>query len=135
MSTYRLKVVTPSRELLNEDVERIVVRTTSGDVGILKGHINYISPLAIGALKIVTADQKTRIAAIAGGMIKVDKSGTTILTNTCEWADEIDVERAKRAEQRARAYLEAPTEYHTEQIANLKLKRALNRINIVDKYL
>jgi len=115
---------------LNGEVERVIVRTTSGDVGILKGHINYIAPLAIGAMKIVMADKKERIAAIAGGMIKVDKTGTTILTNTCEWAEEIDVERARDAEKRAREYIDKPTQLHTEEIAKLKLKRALNRIDI-----
>lgn len=135
MATFNLKVVTPSRELLNEEVERVIVRTTSGDVGILKGHTNYIAPLAIGALKVVTADQKSQVAAIAGGMVKVDETGTTILTTTCEWADEIDVERAKRAGERAKKYLENPTETHTVEVANLKLKRALNRINIVNSIL
>ncbi len=130
MSTFNLTVVTPSREILNGEVERVIVRTTSGDVGILKGHINYIAPLAIGAMKIVMADNKEKIAAIAGGMIKVDKTGTTILTNTCEWAEEIDVERARDAEKRAREYIDKPTQLHTEEIAKLKLKRALNRIDI-----
>lgn len=133
MATFNLKVVTPVRELLNDEVERVIVRTTSGDIGILKGHIDYISPLAIGAMKVVQADGKERIAAIGGGMIKVDRLGTIILTHTCEWSDEIDVERAKIAEQRAREYLENPTELHTEQIATMKLQRALNRINIGTK--
>jgi F-type H+-transporting ATPase subunit epsilon len=130
MSTFHLKVVTPERELLNEEVSRIIVRTTSGDVGILKGHANYIAPLAIGKMRVLMPDGNERVAAIAGGMIKVDKSGTTILTNTCEWKEEIDIERAKLAEQRARQYLEHPTETHTIEIAELKLKRALNRIQI-----
>lgn len=133
MATFNLKVVTPTRELLNEEIQRVIVRTTSGDIGILKGHIDYISPLAIGAMKVVQADGKERIAAIGGGMIKVDRLGTTIVTHTCEWADEIDIERAKRAEQRARDYLENPTELHTVEVAELKMQRALNRINVGTK--
>lgn len=130
MSVFKLTLVTPDRKLLDEEVERVIVRTTSGDVGILKGHTNYIAPLSIGAMKIMMPDKKERIAAVSGGMIKVDDTGTTILTHTCEWADEIDIERAKKAEQRAREYLQNPTELHTEEIATLKLKRALNRIDI-----
>ncbi|WMJ21820.1 ATP synthase F1 subunit epsilon [Paludicola sp. MB14-C6] len=132
MSTFSLKVVTPERELLNEEVSRVIVRTTSGDIGILKGHANYIAPLEIGRMRIQMPNGEERIAAIAGGMIKVDEHGTTILTNMCEWKEEINLERAKKAEQKARYYLDHPTQTHTIEIATLKLKRALNRINIFE---
>lgn len=130
MSTFNFVLVTPKRKVLDEEVQKVIVRTTSGDIGVLKGHANYIAPLDIGAMRVVFPNNEVKVAAIAGGMIKVNESGTTIVTNTCEWADEINVERAKEAEKRARAYIEQPTENHTEEIANLKLKRALNRINI-----
>ncbi|MEG2428998.1 MAG: ATP synthase F1 subunit epsilon [Oscillospiraceae bacterium] len=130
MSTFKLKVVTPDREIYNDEVRQIIVRTSSGDVGILSGHSDYIAPLATGALKVFLPENKQRIAAISNGMIRVTKECTTILTNTCEWSDEIDIERAKAAEQRARKYLESPTKYHSEEIARLKLNRALNRINL-----
>lgn len=134
MATFNLKVVTPSRVVLDKEVERVIVRTANGDVGILKGHINYVAPLSIGAMKVLTSDQETKVAAIAGGIVKVDEKGTTILTNTCEWSDEIDIERAKKAEEKAKNYLENPTETHTVEVATLKLQRALNRINIVNNY-
>lgn len=130
MSTFKLKVVTPDKEVYNDEVHQIIVRTSSGDVGILSGHSDYIAPLITGALKVFLTDKTPRIAAISNGMIRVTKECTTILTNTCEWSDEIDLERAKSAEQRARNYLESPTKYHTEEIAKLKLSRALNRINL-----
>lgn len=130
MSTFNLTVVTPDRQLLNEHVNGVTVRTTSGDVGILSGHSKYVAPLSIGAM-IVTSDGKTkRVAAIAGGLIKVDENGTTILTNTCEWADEIDIDRARKAKERAQQYLDSPTDLHTIDVATLKLRRALNRISI-----
>lgn len=130
MSTFNLKVVAPDREILNEPVTNVIVRTTSGDVGILKGHTNYVAPLAIGVMTVTFPDQRKRKAAIAGGMVKVHNDGVTVLTNTCEWADEIDLERAKLAEARARNYIEKPTQTHTVEIAQLKLRRAINRINI-----
>ncbi len=129
MSTFKLTVVTPSKVLFDDEVTSIIVRTTSGDVGILSNHSNYVAPLDIGAMKIVFGD-KSKLAAVGGGMIKVDKEKTTILTNTCEWIEEIDVERAERAADRAKGYIKNPTELHTVEIANLKLKRALNRINV-----
>lgn len=129
MSTFNLKVVTPVRVIYDAEVSMVIVRTASGDVGIMKGHINYVAPLSIGEMTVVVGEER-RVAAVAGGMIKVDKEGTTILTHTCEWADEIDVERARRAKERAERYLEHPTELHTLDVARIKLDRAINRINI-----
>ncbi|MFZ2539973.1 MAG: ATP synthase F1 subunit epsilon [Oscillospiraceae bacterium] len=132
MSTFKLTVVTPSKVLFDDEVTSIIVRTTSGDVGILSNHSNYVAPLDIGMMKIVF-EGKSKFAAVAGGMIKVDKEKTTILTNTCEWVEEIDVERAERSADRSREYLKNPTELHTVEVADLKLKRALNRIAIATK--
>ncbi|MEG0692147.1 MAG: ATP synthase F1 subunit epsilon [Oscillospiraceae bacterium] len=132
MSTFKLTVVTPSKVIFDDEIDRVIVRTTSGDVGILANHANYVAPLDIGMMKIVSGD-KTKLAAVAGGMIKVDKEKTTILSNTCEWIEEIDVARAERSAQRARDYIKNPTELHTLKVANIKLKRALNRIEISKK--
>lgn len=129
MSTFKLTVVTPSKVVFDDEVNSVTVRTASGDVGILANHANYVAPLDIGRMKIVTGEN-SRLAAVAGGMIKVDKEKTTILTSTCEWIDEIDVARAERAAQKARDYIENPTQLHTLEVANIKLKRALNRIEI-----
>lgn len=131
MSDFLLSLVTPSGVVYSGQVERIIVRTTSGDIGILAGHSNYVAPLAIGALAIINGEER-KLAAIAGGMMKVLNGEVTILTNSCEWSNEIDIERAKRAAERARAYIENQTELHTEEVANIKLQRALNRINIAE---
>lgn len=132
MATFKLTVVTPSRVIFDDEVNEIIVRTTSGDVGILKNHINYVAPLDIGAMKVIIGD-KTMLAAVGGGMIKVDNQKTTILTTACEWVDEIDVERAKIAMERAKGYMQNPTELHTIDIAEVKLRRALNRIEIAGR--
>ena len=99
MSEFHLSIVTPERMFFDGEAERVVVRTISGDVGILKGHAKYISALGTGALKIRFSDGE-KIAALSGGFIKADREKTLILATTCEWKDEIDLERAKRAEER-----------------------------------
>ena len=101
MSEFHLSIVTPERMFFDGEAERVVVRTISGDVGILKGHAKYISALGTGALKIKFSDGE-KIAALSGGFIKADREKTLILATTCEWKDEIDLERAKRAEEKAR---------------------------------
>lgn len=129
MSVFHLSVVTPDRLFFDGDVERVVVRTVSGDVGILKGHAKYISALGIGMMRIRTEDGE-KTAALAEGFIKVDGDKTLVLTSACEWADEIDVARAKQAEERARALLQTADSKSEHDIAELKLKRALNRIHV-----
>ena len=133
MSTFKLTIVTPSKVIFDAEVDRVIVRTTSGDVGILANHANYVAPLDIGMMKVVCGD-KTRVAAVAGGMIQVDKEKTTILSNTCEWIEDIDVARAERSVQRAKDYIQTPTELHTLEVADIKLRRALNRIEISKNY-
>lgn len=129
MANFQLTVVTPSSNFFDDKIDKVIVRTTTGDIGVLSGHIGYVAALDIGSIEIITGSTR-RKAAIAGGMIKVGKDRTTILSDSCEWVDQIDVERAKKAAERAKAYITKPTELHTEEIAEVKLKRAINRINL-----
>lgn len=132
MSTFHLKVLTVDRVFFEGDVERIVVRTTQGDVGILPNHVKYLAALGIGGLTII-ADGKTRTAAVAGGFVDVSKEQTVILARTCEWADEIDISRAESAEERAKAKFQQKLSEHEQDIASIKLKKAINRIRIAKK--
>lgn len=132
MSTFHLKVLTVDKMFFEGDVESIVVRTTEGDVGILPRHVKYLAALGIGPLTII-ADGKTRIAAVSGGFVDVSKEETVILARTCEWADEIDLNRAKEAEERAKARLQQKLSEHEQDVANIKLKKAINRIRVAKK--
>lgn len=132
MANFQLTVVTPGYNFYDDKVDKVIVRTTTGDIGVLSGHISYVAPLDIGSIEIITGSTKKR-AAVAGGMIKIGKDRTTILTDSCEWVDQIDVDRAKKAAERAKAYIAKPTDLHTEEVAEVKLKRAINRINLGSK--
>lgn len=132
MSTFRIKVITPDRVFYDGDVNHIVVRTTEGDTGILKNHENYVANLEVGEMKI-KVNGEWNYAALAGGVIKVGKDMTTILSHSCEWADEIDVDRAMRAQENAKTSLESKKSDLEFDIATLKLKRAINRINIANR--
>ena len=74
MATFPLKVMTIDHCFFEGDVDRIVVRTSQGDVGILPNHVPYIAALGIGALTIIQNGEK-RIAAIAGGFVDVVVAG------------------------------------------------------------
>lgn len=134
MASFKLTIVTPEKNFFEGDVERVIVRTTEGDVGILAHHVNYVAALTIGPLQIITEDGKgSKIAAIDGGFITVSKEETVIIAKTCEWAEEIDVVRANAAKQRAEDKIHSNLSDKELHHAQIKLKRALNRISIAEK--
>ena len=132
MSTFHLKVLTVDRVFFDGDVDRVVVRTTQGDVGILPRHVKYLAALGIGGLTIFS-EGTSRMAAVPGGFVDLSAEGTVILARTCEWADEIDINRAREAESQAKAKLQQQLSDHEQDIASVKLKKAVNRIRIAEK--
>lgn len=128
MTPFKLQILTPDKEFYNGETENLIVRTTVGDKGILAKHEDYVAALPIGKLK-VKQDGKFRIAAVSEGIVKVSRDKTVILVQSCEWADEIDVERAKAAKELAEGRMKRAKEEDKEYlIAEYKLKRAINRI-------
>ena len=117
MATFHLQIVTPDRMVYDGQAERVIVRTLRGDVCILARHIDYAAPLGIGEARVTDAEGTTRVAVCSGGMIGVDGGEVRIMATTFEWADDIDLERALKREDR------------DFSIAEAKLKRALARIH------
>ena len=132
MATFHLKVMTVDRCFYDDEVDQIVIRTTQGDVGILPNHVPYTAALGIGGLTIFQNGQ-SRVAAIAGGFVDVSREQTVVLARTCEWADEIDVKRAEEAAERARAALLQKESAREHDLAQAKLKKAINRIRVAEK--
>lgn len=132
MAAFHLKVLTVDKEFFDGDVDRIVVRTTQGDVGILPNHVPYVAALGIGSLTIVQNGER-RVAAVSGGFVDVSADQTVVLARTCEWADDIDVARAREAAERAKAVLQRKESDREMDIAQVKLKKATNRIRISGK--
>lgn len=133
MKPFKLKVITPEKVFFDGETEQIIARTQEGNVGILFGHTPYVSNLISGEVKIKMSDGIFRSAAVSGGVIKVSPESATLLVNAIEWADEIDVERAKRSEENARQRLKEHTSQKEFDLAEQKLKRALNRLTIAGK--
>lgn len=130
MNTFRLKIVTPNGLKYDGSAERVVVRTTSGDVAIMARHINYVAPLGMGEAT-VKAQGNTRTAACIGGMVSVMDGEVTLLPMTFEWAEDIDQERAAASEERARSVIGDKSAGDTDvRMAEARLKRALIRQNV-----
>ena len=130
MTSFPLKIVTPDGLAYDGTAEEVVVRTTSGDIGILAGHINCVAPLGMGQAMILT-EGKRRYAACIGGMLSVSNGAVTLVPTTFEWADKIDLARAERAEDRAQQILNNKSSAETDiRMAQARLKRALIRKSV-----
>ena len=130
MTPFQLKIVTPDGLIYDGQAEELVVRTTSGDLGILAGHINCVAPLGMGRATVII-EGKRRYAACIGGMVSVVNSAVTLVPTTFEWAESIDTVRAEAAQQRAEAVLHKKDSTDTEiKLAQAKLHRALVRKNV-----
>lgn len=131
MAGFMLEIVTPDRKFFEEEVDMVIVRGVEGDLGILRGRAPLVTPLDIGRIKI-KKDGKTRIAAIAGGYVEVTKERTTIISDSAEWPEEIDVTRAKEAKQRAEERLKRRDNIDVAR-AEIALRKAVNRIRIAEE--
>ena len=130
MTPFQLKIVTPDGLRYEGPAEEVVVRTTTGDMGILAGHISTVAPLGMGRCTVVVEGQP-RYGACIGGMISVLNGEVHVVATTFEWEDEIDLDRAKAAEERARAVLSDKDATGTDiRMAEARLKRALIRQNV-----
>lgn len=130
MNRLYLKVVTPDKLFFEGEIDMLVARTIEGDVGILLNHSPLVTILDIGRLVIKDGDER-KIAACAGGYIDVRNNNITVVSDACEWEDEIDINRAERAKERASKRLEDKS---TDTFkAELALKKAINRINVGNK--
>ena len=127
MTAFPLKIVTPDGLAFDGQAEELIVRTVTGDMGILAGHINCVAPLGMGTATIVVEGQK-RYAACIGGMVSVVDGVVTLVPTTFEWAEEIDLRRAEASQERAKAVLANNSATDTEiRLAEARLKRALVR--------
>ena len=86
MNTFSLKIVTPDGLQFDGQVEELIVRTTSGDMGILAGHINCVAPLGMGLATVVQNGEK-RYGACIGGMVSVLGGEVKLVPTTFEWSD------------------------------------------------
>lgn len=127
MSQFLLEIITPERKFFEGEVDRIIARSISGDVAILANHIPLVTPLEISILKIKSGNEELK-AAISSGYMEVSKEKTTIIVDAAEWPDEIDLERAEAAKQRAEERLRSGQDTDVAR-AEFALSRAINRIS------
>jgi len=129
----RLRVVTPTRLVLDEDVDEVTAHGELGEFGVLPNHIAFLSTLVAGELTYKQGATK-RTLAVGGGYAEVLDNVMTVLAPSAEFADEIDVARAQRAKERAEKQLaQLNQEEKDRQTAETALQRALVRLQVASK--
>lgn len=132
MSTFHLQIVTPDGGFFDGEAERVSVRTIDGEAAVLGNHIPYVTALGTGETRVVV-DGQTRRAAASGGMLAVTPGHVRVVATTFEWAEDIDVERAKRAKEDAEQRIQNAKDPHELQLAKARLSRAQVRLNVAKR--
>ena len=126
----RLRLVTPSRLLLDEEVEEVTGPGVLGEFGVLPNHISYLSALDIGEMSYRREGERVYLA-VSGGYAEVLDNVVTILADAAEFSGEIDVERARRARENAEKKIEEVDRESKEFLSvEAALYRALLRIRV-----
>ena len=128
-----LEVVTPDRLVVKEKVDIVMAIGALGEFGILPNHIPFLTTLQPGELR-YRKDGQLEYMAVTGGFAEISDNKVTILAEAAERAREIDIDRAKRAKERAEKRLAmAKTEAIDYLRAEAALKRSLVRLSIGEK--
>lgn len=130
--TFQLEIVTPEKLVVDDRAEEIQIPGKNGYLGVLPGHAPLITELAVGEISYRRGGATARLA-VAWGFAEVLPEKVTILAQTAERAEEVDVARAERARERAQALLKSggsETDYPRAQAA---LERAQARLDVAGK--
>jgi F-type H+-transporting ATPase subunit epsilon len=124
-----LEIVTPDRQVLAEQVEDVILPSADGYMGVLPGHAPLLAQLDVGEVSYRLGDSRHYLA-VSGGFAEVLRESVSILATTCERAEEIDLERARQAEQQAESELKLDAPVEEFRRAEARLKRARCRVQV-----
>ena len=129
----KLEMVTPYKRVLSEEVDEVTAPGTVGEFGVLPDHTALLTTLKVGELT-YKKDGETFHVAVNWGYVEVEDNVMTVLVETAEPADQIDVERAKAALSRAEEALKTLTSEDKEfKVMECALERALIRVQVASK--
>ena len=97
----QVELVSAERRLWSGEAEMVVARTTEGEIGILPGHAPVLGELVTGLLRVIQPGGTELVAAIHGGFLSVSATGVSVLADIAELAEDIELERAQAAYDRA----------------------------------
>lgn len=131
MKEFHLEILTPDGRAFEGMVESLLVHAIDGDVEFLAGHVDYLTSLGIGRARIKIAG-KNRYASVSGGFVTVTSGDVKLIATTFEFAENIDIDRARAAKDRAKEILASSKDSKAIEISRVKLQRAIARINVAE---
>lgn len=131
----QLKVITPDKTVVTEDIEEITVNTPGGQIGILPHHMPLVTAVTPGEM-ILKIKGKIQHYAVTGGFMEVNRDGVTILADYAIHSEEIEVEKAMAAKKRAEEILKKKEEGISERdfaVAQSDLRRAVLELHVANR--
>ncbi|MBR5136958.1 MAG: ATP synthase F1 subunit epsilon [Clostridia bacterium] len=127
--TYKLRIVTPEGIVFDDQVDKVVANTVTGEICILAKHINLVTVIDVGKVK-VCQGEKIIYGACSGGLLTIKDGECSIVATTFECAEDIDVARAQAAKERAEEKLKSDEDAKRQEMYKAKLKRAICRLKV-----
>ncbi|MHB8111620.1 MAG: F0F1 ATP synthase subunit epsilon [Syntrophorhabdaceae bacterium] len=128
-----LEIITPEKTVVKDEVDLVEATGAEGEFGIMPGHTQFLTNLKIGEIRYKKGGETVYLAS-SGGFAEVVEDKVTLLVDTAEKAHEIDVERAKKAMERAESLLRTTSYDQTEyRMMEMALLRAIARIGVASK--
>ncbi|MEE9450629.1 MAG: F0F1 ATP synthase subunit epsilon [Ignavibacteriaceae bacterium] len=135
MAELNLEIVTPDKSIFNEVIESVTIPGTLGSFQILINHAPLISTFDLGVVTVKSGDEPTYFST-SGGTVEVNNNKVLVLADSIEPIEQIDIDRAEKAKERAEERLKRKHEKDVDEVrAAVALKRAINRINVKEKYI
>lgn len=131
-NTFKVSIITPERTFYEGEATMVEFNTVEGEIGVLPKHIPLTTVIAPGICTITEAESQKR-AAIHAGLAEILPDKVTLLAEIAEWPEEIDLDRARKAEDRAKERLATKGENVDVLRAEIALKKALVRQDILAK--
>ncbi|MBZ5599767.1 MAG: F0F1 ATP synthase subunit epsilon [Acidobacteriia bacterium] len=130
--TFQLEIVTPDKMVVRDAADEMQLPGKKGYLGILPGHAPLITELSVGEI-IYSANGYTHHLAVAWGFAEVLPDKVTVLAETCERAEDIDIRRAREAKQRAEERLKSGNPEVDFNRAASALQRAQTRLEVAER--
>ena len=131
--SYKLEIVTPKKVVFSGDVLSFSAPGVLGGFQVLRSHAPLLSNISVGEVKVVDLEGKEFRYATSGDVVEVKENKVILLAETAERSDEIDVQRAEEARDRARKRLAKKSAEIDMDRARLALFRAMNRLKVADQ--
>jgi F-type H+-transporting ATPase subunit epsilon len=134
MNELDLEIISPEKKVYSGKVKSVTIPGTKGNFQVLYNHAPLISTFEIGIIKLNLSDDSTLVFTTSGGSAEVLDNKVLILSDTVESIENLDIERARRAKERAENRLTKKEGIIDVDRARIALARALNRIKASEKY-